>query len=556
MVGLVAASAFLRWLGARGVAGPWYTPDEQTYALLARSLYETGRLDVLGADVPFYTLVYPALIGLPLTLFETEQAFELTKALQAIVMSLTAIPVFLWGRRLMAPGWAFAAAALTLAVPGLAFSGFLMTEVVFYPVLCLTAWAMANALARPTRGAQLLAVLMVAVALLTRIQAVVVVPAFVLAIALQLWFERSGLRTVGRFAPALAGLAAVVLAWVALQRGEVFGAYAVTGEISYDYAEAARFTLYHVGALLLATAVIPVVAWWLVAARAFARSEQSRDVAAFVAVSVALTAGIVAQVGLFTSRLLGRLAERNLLALLPLVFIGFALWLDRGAARPRIQTALAAFAALGVMTLLPLDRLVTPAAIPDAYSVFPLVQVREHYPTESLRLVVLTATACLLALLVLWPRPARGLLPAALAALLAGASIWVSGFLATSSRIFNLGMAGAEPAWIDEHADSDVAFLYAGEQAWSGGAPIWANVFWNRAIDHVYRIGDTFIAGPIPSREVAPQGDAFVDASAARVRPHYVVASRRFAFIGDRVAESPSSDLALWRVDPPLRLAR
>ena len=33
-------------------------------------------------------------------------------------MSLTAVPVYLWGRRLMSTGWALAAAALTLTIPG------------------------------------------------------------------------------------------------------------------------------------------------------------------------------------------------------------------------------------------------------------------------------------------------------------------------------------------------------------------------------------------------------------------------------------------------------
>ena len=48
-------------------------------------------------------------------------------------------------------GAALVAAALAVAVPGLAYSGLVMTEVLFYPLLVLAAWAGAEAIARPTR---------------------------------------------------------------------------------------------------------------------------------------------------------------------------------------------------------------------------------------------------------------------------------------------------------------------------------------------------------------------------------------------------------------------
>ena len=38
------------------------------YALLGRSLWSTGHLSILGADTPYYSLLYPAIAGLPLSL--------------------------------------------------------------------------------------------------------------------------------------------------------------------------------------------------------------------------------------------------------------------------------------------------------------------------------------------------------------------------------------------------------------------------------------------------------------------------------------------------------
>ena len=84
----------------------------------------------------------------------------------------------------MAARWALVAAALTLALPGLAYSGLVMTEVVFYPVFVLAAWATAAALASPTRGRQALLVGALCLALATRLQAVVLLPVFVTAFVL------------------------------------------------------------------------------------------------------------------------------------------------------------------------------------------------------------------------------------------------------------------------------------------------------------------------------------------------------------------------------------
>src|SRR5437870_5324050 len=68
-VALVAASAVGHAVGAWGVAAGWIASDEPTYGMLGRSLWHDGTLTVVGAKGPFYGIVYPALAGLPLTVF-------------------------------------------------------------------------------------------------------------------------------------------------------------------------------------------------------------------------------------------------------------------------------------------------------------------------------------------------------------------------------------------------------------------------------------------------------------------------------------------------------
>src|SRR5436189_5207705 len=90
---LVAASSVLRFWAATGIPTPWIAPDELIYAELGRSLYAHGTLSLLGHRTSFFSLVYPALAGVPLSVPNVAVGYTLLKAVQALVMSLAAWPV-------------------------------------------------------------------------------------------------------------------------------------------------------------------------------------------------------------------------------------------------------------------------------------------------------------------------------------------------------------------------------------------------------------------------------------------------------------------------------
>src|SRR5262249_47760795 len=142
------------------------------------------------------------------------RGYSLLKLLQAFVMSVAAIPVYLWARPLAGKGWALVAAACTLALPALAYSGLIMTEVEFLPTMALAAWAISRAVARPTLAAQALALGAVLLAAATRLQALVLGPAIVTAIVVHALLERD-LRRALRLWPLVAGLVAIGAAWAA-----------------------------------------------------------------------------------------------------------------------------------------------------------------------------------------------------------------------------------------------------------------------------------------------------------------------------------------------------
>ena len=555
---LIVVSTLIRaWVGLRGPT-PWINADEVVYSELGRSLYGSGHFEILGQPTRFYSFVYPALVGGPLSFSDLELGYRLLKVVQALVMSLTCVPVYLWSRALMPRRWALAAAALTLTLPGLAYSGLVMTEVAFLPLGVLAAWAMARALAEPSRRRQLLAAAAIVLAAATRLQAIVLLPVFALAIVLYGTFSGGLLRAVRAQLVSFGVLGGVAVAWSAAQlaRGgpatNVLGAYRAAGETSYGLASIARFATYHAADVLLLTAVLPVCATAVVVARAARGGERSPHVNAFAAVVVAHTAVFVLEVGTFASRQVGRLAERDLLVLAPLFLIGFALWLSRDAPVAWAEALPIGGAAVALLAYLPVQQLVTRGAIPDAFTLAPLYQLGAHVPRVNLDLFVLNIGVPLLALFAFPPRRRLWIAAACVGALLAGTSVSASVAVEHESRFLQPQLLGPSSRWIDDNARGDVTYLYAGESRWNA---VYENVFWNHRIDRVDDIGSFVVPGPVPQTPVGPRQDALVVGKLG-VPEHarYVVASTSLMPFGTKIADAGSADLALWRIAPPFRL--
>jgi hypothetical protein len=542
---LVVASAAVRgWAGAR-VPGPWITPDEVVYAELGRGLYEDARLAILGGPTPFYSLVHPLLVGLPLSLVDVDLGYRIAKVLQAVVMSLAAVPVYLWGRSLAGRGWALAAAALTLALPGLAYSGLLMTEASFVPALLLAAWAAASALARPTPRNQALLVGAVMLASATRLQALVLLPAIVTAVLVEGAIARRRPRELLRLWPAVAALTFLAIGWAAWKG---VGGYAAATETSYGLGDAVRSVARHAAVLVLSTGVVPTCALVLVVVGALLYGEPSDDVRAFLAVAAGIVVWFVLQVGVFASRAEAGLLERNLLALAPLACLGLAVWLARGA--PRMSfLAPAVGLVLAVLVLdVPLDVLSTDRAYPNSLSAIPIV---EWVAAERRPLAVYGGAALLCAAFALLPRRLAGLLPLTVAGLFIACSLIVSRTVEAQAAAQQMRLVGPEPRWIDEAADGPAAYLYDGEPSWNA---VWLQVFWNRQIERVLALGGSAVPGPLPQTGVLPAGDGRLGPE-----PPFAVASTVMTFRGTPLATTPQlrllqAGLVLWRLDPPARL--
>ena len=556
LAALVGLSTTLRWWAAERIPTPWIAPDEMLYGLLGRSLWEHGSLDLLGQPTRFFSLVSPALVGGPLRIGNLKTGYDLLKGLQALAMSLAAVPVYLWGRAFLTRFGAFAAAALTVAIPGLVYSGLIMTEVAFYPILLLAAWAIARALVRGTVGSQLLALGAIALASLTRLQAAVLLPVFFTALAIDLLLARDP-RRARRFWPFAAGTVVLAVLWSAyrLRHGgpfsQVLGGYQAAGETHYSAVDALRFVLYHAEYTLVFTGVVPVCAFALLLVQAV-RSRPDPEARAYLATTTALTVWLVAEVGIFASRHVGLLAERNLFGLAPLFFLGLMLWIERGLPRPRIATGAVALGAAVLLLALPVARFVSVPALPDTFTFMPLYRLGFHYPHLNLELVASAAFLVGVAVFVAAPRRFALAVPAALLLVFAAASVSASRVVAGQATLVQPATLGPDQRWIDKVAAGPVAYVYTGDVYWSS---VWASAFWNRRIEAVYDLLLAQIPGGLTQPSVGPNEDGrVVTADGKALRWPYVVASNTVTWRGTRIADS-SAGLALWRLEPPFRMA-
>jgi uncharacterized membrane protein YidH (DUF202 family) len=564
LVVLVVASTAVRFVLSRGVDAPWIAPDEQLYGLLGRSLVAGDGLTVLGERIPYYSLVYPLLVGLPFAWTGVEEGVRTVQFLQALAMSLTAVPVFLWARPIAGARWALAAAGLTVLIPGLVYSGLFMSEALYYLVATLAVWALAACLARPTLVRQGCLLGAVALAFGTRLQAVGLAGTIILALALVAVAERS-LAPFRRLLLTLAVLGAGAAVWVVSRVraggfGELLGAYAPLAQADeYSLGDIAQSLAWQTGAVALLTVAVPLVALGILAWEMLRGREDDHRVRALVASALAYAVVTLVVVGAFASRFVEHVTERQLLSVAPPIFVVFAVWLHRGAPRPQPATSIVAFAVAAAALLLPLDRVTTPAAYADSPSMISLEQLSRHLDEAPFEGIYAGALALLLLAAVLLPRRVVPALAIVVALALSSASLVASIEVRDRSQTEReRTFAGVPVDWVDAAGERDVALLVTDERFWPSA---WELLFWNESVRSVVRLRGADSPGVVPQEVVTVRRDGALEArSGADLTPQAVAAPTGTSIVGEELAAMPPSfeqaGMALWRVEPPLRMSR
>jgi hypothetical protein len=579
LVGVLIAAAFVaRVLLARYVVAPWIMPDEDQYALVARSFVSTGHY--LFRDHPQHVpSVYPALVSPAWLASSVKTGYLLVKTVNCGLMTLGAVPLYLWARRLVPPLWGALAVTLYLAMPAFIYTDEILTENAYVPAVILALFAIAVAIERPTLVTQLLALGAVGLAMVARLQGVVLLLVLPTAIGLVLVFdavaaapgERRGLvaARLRRFWPSLGGLALALVAYVVYEssRGGAlssgFGVYQEVSNAHYSFVTVLRWLVYHFGELSFAVALLPlsalIVLIGLACRRATAPPPAQR---AFLAVAAPAVFWIVLEAAAFASHFSLRVEERYMFNVFPVLFLALAVWLAEGLPRPPGLTAAAVLVPVAFLLALPLESLISSGGfISDTFSLIPLWRLTTLLSGGAADVRILLGVGAFLAAFLFSSLPrawARVAVPGAVLGflVLASGSVFAQVSYVSQGVLHAGGLAG-DPSWIDRAVGrhSRVEFLYTTDID-ANQHVLYQAEFWNRSVRRVYGVN---VAVPSYSDVTAPLDPATgrivpqLPASSPDVRPSYVVAASNVNVAGAPLAHEGL--LALYRVHQPLRLA-
>ena len=563
---IVTVSFLLRaWL-ARGMLAPFIMVDELIYSELAKSFADSLSFSIRGAASSGYGAVYPALLAPAYAAFDRiPDVYAAIKTINSLVMSLAAVPAYFLARRVVGQGLALAAAVLAVSVPSMVYTAVVMTENTFYPVFLLTTLALVALLERPSARRHVAFFAALALAYLTRSQAVVIAAAAVTApVLLALWTPGARRATVRSYAWLYAIFAGGAVLGVGAQvaRGrqlsELLGAYAVVGESNYDAGTALHFIVYHVAELDLYLGVIPfaVAIVLTVGARSLDRPLQ-----VLLAVTLSLLLWCAVVVGTFASRFANRIQERNMFVVVPLFLILLLAWAQRGAVRPRIASVAAAAGSALLLLAIPFERFVTTSAVSDTLMLLPWWAIVAHGWTTRMGLFAFLGGVALAAAFLFVPVRYVLVLPAIVLVYWAVAlkPIWFGPYpygvkQAGAGALFQ-GIRGAPRDWIDAAvpAGKEVAVLYTGA---ADRFTVNMNEFFNRRVGQIY---DTL--GPTPGgvNEISVTVDragVVRTADGRALTPPYILADGSVDPNGVAVARDRLLGMTVWRLDGPLVLAK
>jgi hypothetical protein len=558
LAAIVALSTVVRAALATGLVAPFIMVDEIIWSEVARGIADAGEPLLRDEPDPGYSLVYPLLISPVYALTDgLVDAYAGVKTLNALLMSLAAVPAYLLARRVVGSGLALLAAVMAVAVPSLAYTGTVMTENAFYPLFLLVVFVLVVVLERPRPLLVVALYALVGLAFATRVQAVAIVPAILLAPLVLAVFERRGFRdTLSRFrwlyGIAAGGIVAVLL--VQLATGNLLGAYSAVGDRSYDVVDGLRYLWWHVAELSLYVLVVPLAATIVLVARGRALDERLQ---AFLAATVALTVSIVPVVAVFASEFSLRIEERNMFYVAPLFCIALLAWVERGAPRPRVLAAFAAVASGLLVVAIPYDRFLTTSAITDTLMLLPMWSLQDRIGEDWITLAAVVVAAALSAAFLLGPRRYAFALPLLVLGLwvLAVRPIWFGkfGFEQFSRGALFQGIRTPDRDWVDRTLSPGdrAAFL------WTGGRvdrlTVNQNEFFNRAVGPVYYVTDP-TPGGLPETRVTidPKTGEVTLPDGSPVTDRFLLADSSFEPDGEALAQDKDWGITLWRVNPPL----
>src|SRR3954447_11716327 len=199
LVGFALLSFAIRAAFVSRVHGPTVFSDEMVYERLAVSIGRDARLALFNEPGLSYSPLYSVVISPIYALgASAPTAYTLLKIVNAFLISLAIFPTYKIARFLLPRRLSLVVAGLSVVAPVMSYSSFTMSENLAYPLCLVSIWAMLEAIRAPSLRNDALLLLSIALAVLARIQLVVLGPAAltaaILAVLLRREIDRGGRR--------------------------------------------------------------------------------------------------------------------------------------------------------------------------------------------------------------------------------------------------------------------------------------------------------------------------------------------------------------------------
>ena len=563
LAGIVAVSAGVHLLFALWVPAPWLFIDEFMYSELGKSFAATGHFAIRDVQGVEYGPLYPLLIAPAYAAFDNlPHAYMAVKVINSVVMSTAAVPAYFLARRLLSRRGALAAAALALVLPSMVYVASVMTESLFYPVFLTAALAMVRVLERPSAGRQFAALAVVAAAVLTRSQAVALLPALVTAIIAASAVDGAGfVRRLRAFTPTwigLAGAISAVAAWELAHGRPVIAFFQSSQGVwhqHYSIGAVLRWFAYHLAELDLYAGVLPFAAFLVLATFAFNRADKALRVFALVSGSLVfwlllVSAAFASSLTEYEARTGARVFDRYTFYVVPLLLIALLAWASGRVQVSARKTAVAAVAAGLLPLVLPYKDLIDSQAVAHTLGLLPWA-INDRgavVPRPHVLAFVAVITLSLGGLFYLLRAPRlRYLAPLLVGLYLGSAAVvgarwyWAEGSAAAAS--------GPDRAWIDHAIGPNVESV----AIWSGTAAphlIWESEFFNRSVGRVYYLRKPTWSG-IPEQKLAVRrrDGVLVDEAGTPLRARFVLVDPWVVLRGQVLARDRVSGMRLYRLN-------
>ena len=560
----VALLALYAWEAARH-SSPWVFTDELELSQISRAIEATGHGARRGEPY-FWQTLYTWLIAPAWAIRSTTLAYAFVKYIGVVTMTLTLVPTYFLARTIASPRASLFAAAATASVPALAYGPMILEEPLSYPYAALAFLVTAVALVRRRPAWIAAAIVLAIVGGFVRGELGVLPVVLVLSAGLYALSSEAGRSWLARFG---------IWDWVGvivLGGGVVILFSGLVGKFSQSWSIATGhypgrmvdYGLQAAGSLTIGLGLLPVVAALSILARP--RDEPpTPERRAFRSVFAAslIGFGVYAAVkAAYVSTVFSTtVQERNLIYLVPLVFVGTALWLDR----PRLRWApLAAAVGFVAYLIVSTPYLLTTVPASDSFGVAIAQMANRNlsFAHGGIEHTLIVALAIAVALLVA-PRFLRGR-PRASGAVLALASVLVLAWSLTG-QISAANYSNNESQllidnyprpldWLDKLTHGKPT-LYLGQHLDSGSdIGIWLTEFWNRSLKYVWSVDGTAPGpGPVETPNTAADGRLY---PAPPGNVDFVLAEPGIKMDGTVVAgPKQTTRWVLYRVNHPLRYA-